>query len=89
MQKLPQVTQSVKVAHKPPVEQLARFSDALRAREEELAGQGRLLFRYSGTEAKARITVEGPDWFRVREIADELERILLKDIEKWAEQNAS
>jgi phosphoglucosamine mutase len=89
MQKLPQVTQSVKVPHKPPLAALPRFSDALKVREEELAGSGRLLFRYSGTESKARITVEGSDWFRVREIADDLERILLKDIEKWSEANGT
>jgi phosphoglucosamine mutase len=89
MQKLPQVTLSVKVPHKPVVSELPRFSDALKAREAELSGHGRLLFRYSGTEPKARITVEGPDWYRVREIADDLERILLKDIERWVEQKSS
>jgi phosphoglucosamine mutase len=85
MQKLPQVTQSVKVAFKPPLEDLMAFNAALQSFETELAAHGRLLFRYSGTEPKARITVEGPDWIRIREIADDLERILIKDISQWSE----
>ena len=85
MQKLPQVTQSVKVAFKPPIADLMAFNAALQSFETELAAHGRLLFRYSGTEPKARITVEGPDWIRIREIADDLERILIKDISQWSE----
>lgn len=85
MPKIPQVTQSVKVAKKPPLEELIQFKEALRFYETELSNQGRLLFRYSGTEPKARITVEGPDWYRIKEMADDLERILLKEISQWSE----
>ncbi len=83
MVKLPQVTHSVKVPCKPPLEQLEEFSLALSRYEDEFAQSGRVLARYSGTESKARITVEGEDWYRIKEVAGELESILVRDITTW------
>ena len=56
------------------------MQSAIRRVEADLAGQGRVLIRYSGTELKARVMVEGEDESRVREfardLADELRRAL-------------
>jgi phosphoglucosamine mutase len=53
---------------------------AMRRVEEQLAGQGRLLVRYSGTEPLLRIMLEGQDEGDIRrwadEIADEVRRSL-------------
>jgi phosphoglucosamine mutase len=80
MQKLPQITRNVKVSRKIPVERLPEFSARLAEIEKELGTAGRVLFRYSGTETLARITIEGPDQVLIRSYAQELEQILLSEI---------
>jgi len=79
-QRFPQVLINVNVAEKRPIENLQDFARVLRKVESELDGKGRVLIRYSGTEPKARIMVEGEDADRVgiyaRDLADELQRAL-------------
>lgn len=79
MDRFPQITRNVRVKDKRPLDALPRFAAALAAFTAELGDQGRTLFRYSGTEALARITLEGPDLNRVRAMADELERLLIEE----------
>ncbi len=57
---LPQLTANLRVRHKRPLEDLPLFSEARRAAETALRGRGRVLARYSGTEKKLRLLVEGP-----------------------------
>jgi phosphoglucosamine mutase len=79
-ERFPQVLVSVRVAEKKPIESLSSVQDAVRRVESDLDGRGRVLIRYSGTEPKARVMVEGEDERRVaeyaRELADELQRAL-------------
>ncbi len=72
IERFPQVLVNVAVAEKRPFDSLPEFSRQLRAVEESLGTRGRVLIRYSGTEAKARVMVEGEDEKRVHEIANEL-----------------
>ena len=60
MQRFPQVLQNVEVQEKIPFEEMDGVLDAVRQVEDELAGSGRVLLRYSGTEPLARVMVEGP-----------------------------
>ena len=75
-QRLPQVLLNVPVASKRPIEDLPSIQAALRKLEAEFDGRGRVLIRYSGTEPKARVMVEGEDARRVSEAAEELSREL-------------
>lgn len=61
MTRLPQVLKSFKVARKPPLSELPEVQALIDAEEKQLAGHGRVLVRYSGTEHKARVMVEGTD----------------------------
>jgi phosphoglucosamine mutase len=60
-QPVPQAQLNVAVARKLPLEELAEVQRAIAAVEAALGGDGRVLVRYSGTENKARVLVEGPD----------------------------
>ena len=60
--RFPQLVTNVKVREKKPFEQLDGVSKLVADAEKELQLQGgRLLLRYSGTEPKARLLVEGRD----------------------------
>jgi phosphoglucosamine mutase len=76
MRKFPQVLVNVPVRRKPPLESLESLTDRVRAVEAEMAGNGRVLIRYSGTEALARVMVEGAEVGRVEATADELASII-------------
>ena len=60
--RFPQLVTNVKVREKKPFEQLDGVNRLVADAEKELAAQGgRLLLRYSGTEPKVRLLVEGRD----------------------------
>jgi phosphoglucosamine mutase len=60
--RFPQLVTNVKVREKKPFEQLDGVNKLVADAEKELSAQGgRLLLRYSGTEPKARLLVEGRD----------------------------
>ena len=77
-ERFPQQMLNVPIVERTPLEELTDFQAVLRKVEAELGDRGRVLIRYSGTELKARVMVEGEDEARVRELAaelaDELER---------------
>ena len=71
MTRFPQVQRNVRVSRKPELDSLA-VSEQIRRAESELGESGRVLLRYSGTEPKLRILVEGKDESRINGLADEL-----------------
>jgi phosphoglucosamine mutase len=54
----PQVIVNVRVREKKPLDQIATVTDTINAAEKELAESGRVVVRYSGTEALARVMIE-------------------------------
>jgi phosphoglucosamine mutase len=60
--RFPQLVTNVKVREKKPFDQLDGVNQLIADAEKELSAQGgRLLLRYSGTEPKVRLLVEGSD----------------------------
>jgi phosphoglucosamine mutase len=58
----PQLVTNIRVREKKPFEQLDGLAKLVATAETELKAQGgRLLLRYSGTEPKARLLLEGRD----------------------------
>lgn len=72
--KFPQAQRNLRVSSKPPVETLPEVRKTIETAESELkaAGAGRVLVRYSGTEALVRILVEGADGDQIESIADRI-----------------
>jgi len=68
----PQVLMNVKVRERVPFDAIPGFAGARRAAEQRMSGNGRILLRYSGTEALARVMVEGADAALVEAVASDL-----------------
>jgi phosphoglucosamine mutase len=57
----PQVIVNVKVREKKPMAEIPAVVETIAAAEQALAGTGRVVIRYSGTEALARVMIEAED----------------------------
>jgi phosphoglucosamine mutase len=79
-QRFPQILTGVKVREKIPFESLPRVVAAEKAVVERLGQTGRLVLRYSGTEALARIMIEGPDRAQIEALAAELGQVLAEEL---------
>lgn len=79
MTRYPQVLVNVNVGSKPPLEENEEIQKAIETVQTRLGREGRVLVRYSGTEMKARVMVEGPSaadaTALAHEIADKLKII--------------
>lgn len=79
MQRVPQVLENVTLPRRLPLEEMATLAEASRKVEASLGREGRLLVRWSGTEPKLRIMVEGEDSSRIESMAKELALAAQKD----------
>ncbi len=71
-ERFPQVLLNIEVAEKKPFESMPSLQEAIRDVESSLAGRGRVLIRYSGTESRARVMVEGEQQDQVEALAEQL-----------------
>jgi len=78
--KFPQVVVSVKVKSKPDWETMPDVLELVKQVEEKLSEEGRVLLRYSGTEPKARLMIEGRDQKQINEFAKEIADRIRKKI---------
>lgn len=74
-QKYPSKLKAVAVTSKPPLESLDGFLPELAQIEQTMHGKGRVVVRYSGTEPKLRILVEGKEEEMVNRVLAEVEKL--------------
>jgi phosphoglucosamine mutase len=73
-QDVPQLLVNVKCARRADLAGIKPVAAAIGAAELELAGTGRVLVRWSGTEPKARVMIEGPRESTVKRLAHNIAR---------------
>ncbi|NIV55634.1 MAG: hypothetical protein GWN48_08725 [Actinobacteria bacterium] len=76
----PQVLVNVPVTDKPDLRTHPTIGPCVEDVERQLGGAGRLVLRYSGTEAVTRVMVEGRDAELVDRLAAELAAVIRKEI---------
>lgn len=72
----PQILVNVRVREKVPFENVPEIRSAAFKVEESLGEKGRLLLRYSGTEALARVMIEGEKQEEITRLAEDLANII-------------
>jgi phosphoglucosamine mutase len=80
MTSYPQVLRNVFVRDKVPIADMPSVKDAIYDVEAKLGREGRVLVRYSGTENKCRVMVEGKDAKLVESFADFMVHKIEKEI---------
>src|SRR3569832_736653 len=76
MGRYPQVLVNFPVANRRPLEELPEVGRAISSEEGVLGPEGRVVVRYSGTELKARVMIEGSNESEIRAHADEIARVM-------------
>ncbi len=72
MERVPQVLENVTLKSRKPLDQMGPLSKAQAKVEKALGKEGRVLIRWSGTEPKLRIMIEGPSETKIRAFAKDL-----------------
>jgi phosphoglucosamine mutase len=76
---VPQLLESVKLPTRRPLDQMLELSALIAAAEAELGRSGRVLVRWSGTEPKLRLMLEGPDPDALKTMLGEMTEAAMRD----------
>ena len=77
----PQLSSALKVVRKTPIDEAPTLSKAMEYSEKLLGKDGRILVRYSGTEKKIRLLVEGKDADKVENCMEILRKAVENDLQ--------
>jgi phosphoglucosamine mutase len=80
LQVYPQKLVNVRVREKKALTEVPAVAQEIRAVEEEFAGAGRVLVRFSGTEPLARVMVEGPDLEQVERFTTRIAEAIRREM---------
>ena len=72
LKKYPQAQRNLLVKEKPPLAELPAVMKLVNEIEKELSGKGRVLLRYSGTEPKIRLLIEGQEFDKIDKQANRI-----------------
>lgn len=77
---VPQVLINCRVRNRKSVDEIKGYHEMIAQIEKELNGQGRTFVRFSGTEPVIRILVEGPDKVKINQYAEQIARLLEREL---------
>jgi phosphoglucosamine mutase len=77
----PQVLKNVQVAKRVTLSEVPRIASLIDDAERRLGDKGRVLVRYSGTENKVRVMIEGEDENLITRLASEIAETIQKELE--------
>jgi len=80
MTSYPQVLKNIVVKEKRPIEEMKSVAKAIAEIEKQLGNEGRVLVRYSGTENKCRVMLEGKSKPEIDKFADSIILEIKKEI---------
>jgi phosphoglucosamine mutase len=82
MIRLPQVLVNVAVSERKEISSMPNVAQKISEVERALAGRGRVLVRYSGTELLARIMLEGEEERKIRAMAEAIANEIRAEVGK-------
>jgi phosphoglucosamine mutase len=77
---VPQCLKSIRLASRRPLEEMPRLSRERKRIQQKLGARGRVLVRWSGTEPKLRVMLEGPRRDRLESLASALLEAAQQDL---------
>jgi len=80
MERVPQVLVNVSLPDRRPLDELPKTRRAIALVEKTLGKEGRVLVRWSGTEAKLRVMIEGPRLDKIQTMADDIADAVQKEL---------
>jgi phosphoglucosamine mutase len=80
LKKYPQVIVNVKVKEKRPLDKMSIVQKEITNAEKILGSQGRHLIRYSGTEMKCRVMIEGKESAVIEKLANKIAAEIRKEV---------
>lgn len=72
MQRVPQILVNARLTERRPLEEMPKTMKSVKAVEKKLGAKGRVVIRWSGTEPKLRVMVEGDDEKKIETLANEI-----------------
>jgi phosphoglucosamine mutase len=80
IERVPQVLINAKFTARKALEDMPHTQRAIRSAERTLGSEGRVLVRWSGTEPKLRVMIEGPNSSAIKRMADQIAEEARRDI---------